>query len=132
MKRESALKAELMKLLRAQLPSFVHQRHEDRFAYGWPDISITGNRRTSFWEIKHATPQFSSTGIQELTMLRLAATSYHARYIFYHEKHGIKQTLIVHPQNIVDLKAETSCAGFDQAWLVEQIRKVHSETSIDR
>ena len=124
-KQEANLKAALMRALRDVLPDFVHQRHEDRFSSGWPDISVSGYGRTSFWEVKHADPRFSSNGLQELTCLRLALASFHCRYIVYHENHGIKRTLIVHPNHIGDLLPEFSCAGFNHTWLVEQIRKVH-------
>jgi hypothetical protein len=127
MKREADLKARLMKELRAALPHFVCQRHEDRFVAGWPDITITGNRRTSHWEAKHATPRITSTGIQELTMQRLAQASFHARYIIWYEKDDVKSTIILHPRNITALEpADEWCDGFNMKWLVEYIERIHS------
>lgn len=126
MKREAELKAKLMKELRSLLPGYVHQRHEDRFSSGWPDISVSGNGKTSWWEVKHADPKWASKGIQELTCLRLAVTSFCCRYIFYHEREGVKRTLIVHPNNLRELLPEAWCNGFNQRWLAEYIREVHA------
>jgi hypothetical protein len=133
MKREASLKAALMLSLRQQLPGFVCQRHEERFTAGWPDISVTGHRRTSFWEVKHGTPSWQSRGIQDLTMLRLARASFHARYIIYHEQRGVKRTLIIRPELLHDVQPghmrddqiDAQCPGFDHAWLTEHIKWVH-------
>ena len=123
-KRESELKAALMRELRAQLPGYVHLRHEDRFTSGHPDISITGCGRTTWLEAKHATPKFDSDGIQELTMLRLAAAG-SAYYVIWHEKNSVKKTMIVHPKHLHDLMPETFCVGFDHKFIVEYVKKVH-------
>lgn len=123
MKHESDYKAALMRELRSS-PGCVALRHEDRFTSGIPDISVTRGGRTSWWECKHANPGIKSEGIQELTMLRLAAAGY-ARYIVWEEVRGILRTLIVHPMHISTLQPETFCRSFDMLWLVEQIRKVH-------
>lgn len=114
-----------MRELHKQLPGYVCQRHEDRFTSGWPDISVTGNGHTSYWEVKHATPDWKSNGIQELTMLRLAHASFCARYIFYYEKQDAKRTLIVHPDNLKSLDSDEETVGFDHKWLVAFIEKVH-------
>jgi hypothetical protein len=126
MKREADYKAALMRELRARLTGFVCQRIEDRFTSGWPDIEVIGKARTSYWEAKHADPSWTTHGIQELTMMRLAAASFHARYIIWEEKRGVKRTLIVHPKNLGDLQPESFCVGFNMTWLVEQIQQVHS------
>jgi len=80
------------------------------------------------WEFKHATPDFDSPGLQELTCMRLAASG-HCRYVIWQEsRHGSgKRTLIVHPDKVHDksLVHEDACVGFDHRWLVEYIRKAH-------
>lgn len=126
-KRETALKKALMTELRDRLPGFVHQRHEDKFAVGWPDLSCIGFARTSYLEVKHATPNFDSIERQELTMLRLAAASFYARYLVYFEnKSGtLKRTLIVHPKRIHDLFPEASTTGHDHRWVAEHILRIH-------
>ena len=123
-KQEARLKATLMKELREHLLGAVTLRHEDRFTSGIPDISVTWHGRTTWWECKHATPSLVSQGIQELTLLRLAAAG-HARYIVWQERRGVRRTMIVHPNRLRDLETETTCPGFDMSWLVEQIRLAH-------
>lgn len=105
-------------------PSFVTLRHEDVRTSGIPDVSITGLGKTTWWEAKYLNPVFRSTGIQELTMLRLAAAGY-ARYVIWEEKRGIKRTLIVHPKYVDTLQAEASCVGFDMQWLVGKVKEAH-------
>lgn len=121
---EAFLLSNLLNKLRATLPRAVVIKHCDRMTSGVPDFSVTMNGRTSWWETKYACPSFKSQGIQELTLLRLATAGY-ARYIVWEEKKGIRQTLIVHPRNIQELKLEARCEGFNYMWVVEQIVKAH-------
>ena len=124
MRNESALKSAFMKEIKASLPGFVALRHEDVRTAGIPDLSLTGCGKTSWWEFKHSVNGFDSTGIQELTMLRLSAAGF-ARYVIFEDKRGIKRTLVLHPKHLSDLVAEAWCVGFDMRWLVEQVRKAH-------
>lgn len=126
MRNESVLKLKLMEQIRKDLPGFVALRHEDVRTSGIPDMSLTGFAKTTWWEFKHAVPTFDSTGIQELTMLRLAAAGY-ARYVIWEEQRGIKRTLIVHPRHVgtKPLIHESACVGYDMQWLVAYMRKAH-------
>lgn len=127
---EANLKSALVVLLRKAFPGYVIFRHEDRHLFGVPDLSVTGNGITSWWEGKHANPKFQSQGIQELTMLRLAKQS-HARYIIWDEGEGAKRTLLVHPQEMnVWEEAKECAAGFNHRWVVDQIRKVHDHDNL--
>lgn len=136
-KQEAKLKSNLMIMLRQALPKYVLFRHEDKFTSGIPDISITGFAKTSWFEVKHATPDFDSPGIQELTMLRLAAAGFHARYIIFTEdKNGdFKKTFIIHPKYIKlfsqkdGVAVEASCLDFNNKFLLEYIRGVHEGRS---
>src|SRR6266852_4323907 len=116
MKQESFLKSQLMATIRRELPNFVALRHEDVRTSGIPDLSMTGYGKTSWWEVKHATPTFSSNNLQELILMRLAATVT-AYYILYHELKGNKRTLIVHPKQLNNLLPETGCSGFDHLFV---------------
>ena len=80
---EASLKQALVALMRAELAPFVIFRHEDRITSGIPDISVTGNRHTSWWEVKFANPDFKCPGIQELTALRLAAAGHACFFVIY-------------------------------------------------
>jgi hypothetical protein len=122
---ESSLKSELMQQFKLRLPNYVALRHEDVRTAGIPDISLTGYRRTTWLEAKHDDDDgFKSTGIQELTMLRLASAGC-ARYIIWQEKKGIRRTLIVHPKGLKTLDTKLWCAEFNFDWLVEQVERVH-------
>ncbi len=120
-KEEARLKAAAMKELRQQCPSFVVLEYATA---GAPDRTIVGCGVQSNWEFKHSAPGFKTHGIQELTMLRLAACG-HARYIIFEEKRGIRRTLIVHPRHVGSLTPEAWTVGFDHRWLVARIREVH-------
>ena len=127
MKREAELKANLVEMLRDHIRFAVVLRHEDIRTAGIPDISITFHGVTTWWECKHATPKFASSGIQELTMMRLCANGY-ARYIIWYEKKGIPpHTLIVHPTMLAayETKHEHSFDGLKSMQLIDHIRKVH-------
>jgi hypothetical protein len=125
MKNESGLKSKLMQQIKKDLPGFVALRHEDVRTSGIPDLSMTGLGRTSWYEFKHSAPTFKSSGIQELTMLRLAAAGV-AWYVIWEEnKHGIKRTLIVRPKCLTELYPEASCSGFDHKFIVGFMKKVH-------
>lgn len=121
---EASLTSGFLHEAREHLPGAVIFKHNDRIMVGVPDLSITLNGITSWWEAKYADPKFKSTGVQELTMLRLAAAGV-ARYVIWEEKRGIKRTLIVHPRHFHDLTHETFCVGFDKKWLIEQVRQLH-------
>jgi len=123
---EAILKGNLVKELRLSFPSFVIIRHEDSFTHGIPDISIDGNKITSWIEVKYANPTFASKGIQELTMLRLANAS-HAFYVVYFEKAGNKRTYFIAPHDIGN-SIESWCNyvdGFNHKWIIENIKGVH-------
>lgn len=125
-KRETPLKAALMKVMRTELPRFVVMRHEDRWTSGIPDFSVDGAGRTSWYEVKHADPEFDSEGIQELTCLRLAVASYCRYVIYYENKDGAeKRTMIVHPKHLHALIPEASVPGYSHAFVAAYIRRVH-------
>jgi hypothetical protein len=127
---ESGPKGELTKRLRVAIPGAVVIRHEDSATAGIPDFSCT-YRRTTWWEVKLAKPEFRSTGIQELTMLRLDSTAY-ARYIIFEDNEGEKRSYIVRPKNIKNWRSdfERSWLGWNFNALVEFIQKAHTNDYI--
>ena len=124
MKNESGLKAALLREVKRQLPGLVVLAHADSIRSGVPDWSVTGGGCTTWWEFKHATPDFASPGIQELTMRRLAAGGF-ARYVIWEEKRGIKRTLIIHPNHLKDRQPEVWAVGFDYRFVVDYLREAH-------
>lgn len=123
---EAKFKGELVKLIRIELPTFVVIRHEDHFTHGIPDISVTGNKKTLWIEIKFANPNFKSKGIQEVTMLRLSARG-HAFYVIYRQtKEKEEYTYVVDPKEIgSDINSWINYVpNFDHAWVIENIKFV--------
>lgn len=125
-KNEAGLKSAAMKELHKQLPAFLVLALADA---GGPDKTVVGAGRTTFWEFKHATPDFTSHDNQALLCTRLAVQGY-CRYVIWQEHHGIKRTLIVHPRAVLERDSwavvpESFTTGFDHRWLVEQVRKAH-------
>ena len=130
-RRETALKLELAKRLKEEFSattyrtSFVVFRHEDRRTYGIPDTSVTGLGKTTWWEVKHATPKIDGREIQNLTCRRLARAGY-CRYIVFQELDADnKLTLIVHPDNTESMIAEAWTSGFDYNFIIDFIKRVH-------
>src|SRR5262245_1934486 len=125
-KREADLVSKLMVLLRTRVgDKIVALRHEDVRTCGIPDLSTTGFGRTCWWEFKHGTPNFQSTGIQELTMLRLARNGF-ARYVIWREEAdgSEKQTHIVHPKDLKAL-AGIMTTGFSMDFVVDYMLRLH-------
>jgi hypothetical protein len=126
-KDEAKLKSDFIKEIKAHSHGVVIIHHEDVRTSGIPDISITFNGRTTWWELKHATPQFDSPGIQELTMLRLNAHGF-ARYLIYYEsKVASRQTLIVDPKylDVYETLPEMRFSGFNSCDLIHQVMAAH-------
>jgi len=120
-----------MEQIKLHMKGFVALRHEDVRTAGIPDLSLTGHGKTSWVEVKHGTPDFDSQGIQELTMLRLAAAGY-ARYLIYLEnKDGSnKRTLIVHPKKLGTLEPEAECDGHNHRWVADFFMERHINGTI--
>lgn len=129
MKREAELKAAFTKVFKAAAPHYLVLLHASRAA---PDRSITGNRRTTFWEFKHATPLIESSGDQKLMCKRLAAHGFYCRYVVWFEYRDQQATLIVHPDIIGSIndrvpRVEATCEGFDHKWLTDYILTIHRQ-----
>ena len=127
MKREAKLKASLMRAMQERYPKFVVIAHTEALRSGVPDWSITGRGQTTWWEFKHAAPNFKSTGIQELTCARLALAGI-CRYVIWYENEegGDKHTLIVHPASLADwMNPLVKFTGHDMADLSDAVARYH-------
>jgi len=79
---ESTIRASLVKKLRLHKDWLV-LRHEDHYTSGIPDISITGNKITSWIETKFQKSfNLDNKGIQRYTLEKLDTFGY-ARYVIY-------------------------------------------------
>lgn len=95
---EATLKAQLMSHLRHTLPGAVCFRHEDKMTHGIPDISVTIFGRTVWFEAKRiVNGELHETGIQNLTMLRLAGAG-EAWFVYWVKADSSWTTAIVHPK----------------------------------
>lgn len=124
---ETTLVGNLLKEARRELPHFTVFKHTDRFRHGVPDMSITGNNYTTWWEVKYADPTFDSTGIQELTMKRLDSAAF-ARYIIFVEQTATapRHTRILTPARFAAWREEPAwCDGFDYAKIALCIWDTH-------
>jgi hypothetical protein len=132
---EADLKRELMKLLRLHRPQWVYIRHEDRFTSGIPDLSVTGNGRTTWWEVKLVKDgkDIVDKKIQEGITTRLAENGFCA-YIIYEVWFGRKRTHIIHPNDLKLVKNGVDMlhvdgfhqTGHDHAWVMSYIMGAHA------
>jgi hypothetical protein len=128
---ETPLKAKLTETLRKVFPRFIILRIENNASNAIPDIVATGNRITSWIEVKYADPDFRSKGDQELMMSRLGRQGY-ALYVVFYEVGESRRTFIVDPTEI-GKPIETwgnSMPGFDYYWVASQVGKIHGNHTV--
>lgn len=135
---EATLKSALVKVIPEVMPGAVVQRHEDIFRKGGPDMSVTWNKMTSWWEVKFGRPTIKTTGIQRLTCQRLADQG-HCYYIIYRQKlvmdltaeEGEVEKKTVHIQDARSLSEWMSSGntfdGFNHRVVAAFIMQVHSQ-----
>jgi hypothetical protein len=132
---ESDLKSKLIEKLVPMVIPWRVFRHEDRLTAGIPDMSVNGNSRTSWWEVKFVTderPKISGVRLQLERMRQLEVESFAANYIIFELYDNSKRTLIVGPRFVeygertdrLSLHSEIA-VGFDFVFIAEFIRKVH-------
>lgn len=131
---EADLKSALVTVMRAELPKFEIFRHEDRATFGVPDLSVTGFGWTSWWEVKHATPNFETQGVQAVTVSKLNIAGY-ARYIIYREIGHEKHVIIARPDHVFKLHTGQRVdlwttlpriPHFNHRYIAKHIRDVHA------
>ena len=137
-KQEAALRREFHRSLKLYLPSYKLVSVQDIRTSGTPDDNINGNGRSTWWELKHATPRFDDSGIQLLTCMQLAATSFCRYIIWWESASGLgKKTMIVHPNKVREARdagrwlfePEEVVPGFDMRFLVAYVRTVHEQSN---
>lgn len=120
---EGKLLAPCLKLMRAELVGFVIIKHGDGFTSGVPDVSITGNRRTSWLEFKHGPKIKWAHGLQQLTCQRLAEKGFSCHVVLYEEAEEHRRTLILTPDEIII----GSAPGFNHQFVVDFVRSLHAQ-----
>jgi hypothetical protein len=137
-KQEAELKAKFMNRVRELEPNWRCFRHEDILTGGIPDVSTTGNKRTCWLEFKHATPNFTTNGLQEITCRDLSIVGF-CYHVIFHEGRTkpsnmeFKQTVIISPSHVRGKKGNMkdilngsacfSCSGFDNDFIINFLRK---------
>lgn len=96
---EIKLTPKLVKYLTSHLPSrYVVRKHADYATSGDPDISITGDGKTTWWEVKYANPKVKwANELQRVKCVKLAEAGYCRLIVFCGKDEG--STHIVHPEN---------------------------------
>jgi hypothetical protein len=127
---EKDLLSSLVKTLRSGIPHSYIVKHSERIVggtIGVPDITVTANKYTSWYEGKYADQTFSSDGRQDLSMLMLANYAHHARYIIYEKVGKVKRTYIVHPNDLKNWVThfEYCFDGYNHEAVCNYIRGVH-------
>lgn len=126
---EATLSTALVKTLRTELPGSVVFKHSDKVTSGIPDITVTWNGRTTWIEVKFANPKVVDTGVQALTMKRLANAG-SAMYVIYSP--GQIGTRLVHPGSLHYWEAQytTAALGFNHKAVAEWVRAAHGGGSL--
>lgn len=134
-KRENELKTAFWQrfdhLFNRPTPRYFVLNIQDVRKCGYPDTALLGYQRTSYWEFKHATPDFKTQGVQEITCQIIDRHTF-CRYIIFHEDAGVQSTLIVHPRDVRNkggrtrgMLVEVSYPGFDFDALAHYIHGAH-------
>lgn len=125
LRQENTLKGQLVATYPKQY--WVIFPFQDVRTNGIPDLGQLAYGFMSLAEIKHGTPRFDSRGIQELVMRRAALAGF-ARYVVYREDAEKRETLIVHPRNLIKgkiLDVEERAVGFNHQFVVDYFTQVH-------
>jgi hypothetical protein len=126
---EATLKAKLVLELKDGLPGpKVILRHEEIFRHGNPDMSITWNGHTLWFEAKLATPRLRSKGVQKITCCELEAAGRNCWFVIWFQQNPTSErfTYIVKPTALFRGTWKESYAmkvpGFDHKAFVEFVR----------
>ena len=123
---ETPVKSDLTLCLRKTFPSYLVFRIENNVSNAIPDIVVTGNKTTSWIEVKYADPDFGSKGDQELMMVRLARQGF-AFYVIFYEVGKDRRTYIVDPKEIGKPLEEWKrfSSGFNYLYVANFVAGIH-------
>lgn len=127
---ESKPKAKLAQAMRLGLDGFETIRHEDRSTHAVPDISTTGLKRTSWWEVKMvdpSKPEPSRRETQHMRMMALATFGYAHYIIFEILPNGDKTTRIVPPKDLDRWREYPPMSGFAYRQILIEVLRLHGQ-----
>jgi hypothetical protein len=119
---EGKLSSALVKLLRQELPTGVIFKHWDHITAGVPDISVTWNHRTTWYEVKYITKGIFQRGQQRRVIEQMGRQGV-AWYVIYLAT-PIRSTYIVHPSKLDTFTQDfvMMTAGFAPQLVVDHLR----------
>jgi len=119
---EATLKRALVKAIKDELQGAVVYRHEDAFSAGRPDISVTWEGVTSWWEVKYEPLGRTSrpTKLQAHEVERLGRQTV-AGFVIYRDRvrEGGKRAYVA------TWEQEESFPGYDHIGVANAIRGHH-------
>ena len=121
---EGDLKQQLVIELKKQMYGAIVLRHEEIFRAGVPDISVTWNKVTSWWEVKHVNPRLTGRGLQKLTCLQLSQVGI-CWYVIYRDVGGLKETRIVEPRLLDSLETPHAWPGYNHGFVADFVKRKH-------
>jgi hypothetical protein len=129
-KSESALTSPLIKALDAAMLGAEVIKHNDRFTFGIPDISVNW-QSTAWLEIKATETErlehHKYWQKQLITCRRLERATHRCWFVVYREMQGIKETIIIRPREVFDDRrlglAEEVFVGFNHKAVAEFVKE---------
>jgi hypothetical protein len=121
---EGKLSSALVKLLREELRDAVIFKHWDHITAGVPDISVTWNYRTTWYEVKYITKGIIQRGQQRRVLEQMGRIGV-AWYVIYLAT-PIPGTYIVHPSKLDTFTQdyEMRTTGFAPLLVVDHLRSM--------
>lgn len=126
---EATLKAGLKKRIVTRLPDAVAEPLSDR-KFGIPDMPVTWNGHTTWFELKLYVGKKLKSNVQTLTAMKLAVAG-RCRYVIYYDFKGEQWTLIVDPRRVHDGTwrdtYELITKGINHDFVVDYIEATHGD-----
>jgi hypothetical protein len=131
---EAYVQTQVLTRLRAVMRSAFIVKHADKFTFGVPDISVTDNKLTSWWELKFADPGFDSHATQREAMKKLERVGHCARYVIFdmHDEGRGRATYLVKPSLLDTFRLDgIRKQGFDYEWVINSVISTHYRRSMN-
>jgi hypothetical protein len=105
---ETDLQSKFIQLGKIALPEFIIIPHRNPSEAGTPDFSITGNGKTSWWELKLARPTVRSAWGSGYYVGETAHVRGVARYLIFRETNGKRRRTSLHQTECRTARGESS------------------------
>ncbi|KKM23577.1 hypothetical protein LCGC14_1613800 [marine sediment metagenome] len=124
---EGDLTTDLVKACKKSMTGAVIIKHADRSSYGIPDLSITWQKATTWWEVKFFNNKPFNSPEQQEIMCQKLSTQGHCHYVIYKQQYAMRSILIVNPFHINewDHAAVGAAAEFNHTWVAQFIHALH-------